>query len=219
MSVVLEYAFRSPGLVLAPTLAATDVRLEVEGVTSPEPIHPQVFTWVEGDVDAFESAMAADPTVTDPCLLSDHGDRRLYRVTATDAVETVLYPLWVELGGEGLEAIHEDGWWHSRVRFPDRESVATYRDRLDDHGVEFRLEGLYEDRDAEPAVQVSPEQREALALAYRRGYFSVPREATTAELADELGVSTQAVSERLRRGYARLVESQLAFDCVDGADE
>jgi hypothetical protein len=218
MSVVLEYAFRPSGLVLAPTLATADVRLEVEGVTSPEPIHPHVFVWAAGDVDRFESAMAEDPTVANPQCLSDHGDRRLYRVTATDAVETVLYPLWVELGGEGLEAIHEDGWWHSRVRFPDRESVATYRDRLDDHGVEFRLKGLYEDSDAEPAVQVSPEQREALALAYRRGYFSVPRQASTAELADELGISTQAVSERLRRGYARLIESHLAFDRVD-ADE
>jgi len=31
------------------------------------------------------------------------------------------------------------------------------------------------------------------------GYFSVPREATAGDVADRLGVTKQAVSERLRR--------------------
>lgn len=219
MSVVVEYAFRSAGLVLAPTLASTDVRLDVEGVTAPEPIHPQVFVWVEGAVDAFESAMADDPTVTNPTCLNNPGDRRLYRVTATEAVDTVLYPLWVELGGLGLEATYEAGWWYSRIRFPDREAVSAYRERLREHGVEFRLEGLYEDRRTGPELQVSPEQREALRLAYRRGYFSVPRKVSTAELADALDVSAQAVSERLRRGLGQLVESQLVSDRADAVDQ
>nr|WP_255473553.1 helix-turn-helix domain-containing protein [Halogeometricum sp. CBA1124] len=47
-------------------------------------------------------------------------------------------------------------------------------------------------------------QRETLALAIRRGYFEVPRSATLSDLAAELGVSKQAVSERLRRALALL---------------
>jgi len=46
---------------------------------------------------------------------------------------------------------------------------------------------------------LSEPQREALTLAVRRGYYDIPRGCTTAELADELGISDQAVTERLRR--------------------
>lgn len=42
-------------------------------------------------------------------------------------------------------------------------------------------------------------QRETLRLAADRCYFEIPRRATLADLADELGVSDQAISERLRR--------------------
>ncbi|MFC7176111.1 helix-turn-helix domain-containing protein [Halosegnis marinus] len=212
MSVILEYAFRSDGLVLAPALDATDVRLDLEGVTASRPTHPQLFGWVKGDLDAFDAAVAEDPTVDEVTVLSDHGDRRLYRFRTTDDVETVLYPLWVDLGGEALEAHYEGEWWRSQVRFPDRSAVSAYRDTLLDNGVEFRLEGLYDEEPSGPGVGLTPEQRETLKLAYRRGYFEVPRGTTAADLAAELGVSTQAVSERLRRGYASLVSEQVAFD-------
>jgi len=212
MSVVIEHRLRSDGLALAPTLATADVSLEVEGILAFEPTHPQLFAWVEGDLAGFEGALAEDPTVTEPTTLSDHGDRRLYRVRTTDAVETVLYPLWVEAGGEGLSARFEDGWWHSRLRFPSRAAAAAYRDSLAAAGVTFHLEGIYADDSDGPGACLTSEQRETLRLAYRRGYFSVPREVTTAELANELGVSAQAVSERLRRGYARLVETYVEVD-------
>jgi len=212
MSVVIEHGFRSDGLVLGPTLDAADVSLEIEGVAAFEPTHPQLFAWVEGDLPGFEAALETDPTVADPTTLSDHGDRRLYRVRATDAVETVLYPLWVDHGGEGLSARFADGWWHLRLRFPSRAAAAAYRDALVAEGVEFRLKGIYEDTDERPGAPLTSEQRETLRLAYQRGYFSVPRKVTTAELADELGVSAQAVSERLRRGSAQLVETYVDVD-------
>jgi len=41
------------------------------------------------------------------------------------------------------------------------------------------------------------------------GYFTVPKRAEIADVAAELGVSPQAVSRRLRRGYASLVASTL----------
>ncbi|MFC6763643.1 helix-turn-helix domain-containing protein [Natrinema soli] len=52
---------------------------------------------------------------------------------------------------------------------------------------------------------VTPEQRAALTTALKRGYYAVPREAKQEEIAAELGISENALSERLRRGTARLV--------------
>ncbi|WP_255197355.1 helix-turn-helix domain-containing protein [Halorarius litoreus] len=208
MSVILEYAMRSDELVLAQTLASGDIRLDVERVTALDPECPVLFTWVgSDDLDGFEAAARDDPTVTDITVLSEVDGKRLYSMQLTDETDLVLYPAWVKLGGEGLEASFADGWWHSRVRFPSRDAVSSYHGFLEEHDVEFRLQRLYESDGAErDGAGLTPEQHDTLKLAYERGYFEVPRRVTTNELAAELGVSDQAVSERLRRGYARLVE-------------
>jgi len=48
-------------------------------------------------------------------------------------------------------------------------------------------------------------QREALVLAYERGYFNSPREVTMEELGAELGITQQAVASRLRRGIDQIL--------------
>lgn len=53
---------------------------------------------------------------------------------------------------------------------------------------------------------LTPPQAEALRVAHEAGYFSVPREATASEVADELGISKSAFLERLRRGQSALLE-------------
>jgi hypothetical protein len=207
MSVIAEYVLGPAKLTLAETLAAVDVRLAVERTVGTDPTEPVLFVWVEGDVESFDAALAADPTVTEPTLLSSSGSKRLYRLQLTGEVPVVTYPEIVRLGGRRLETRYEGGWWHARTRFPDLAAFEAYAAYLEAHGVEHRVVRRYaadgSDREFDGLTDA---QRETLALAYRRGYFSVPREVTAAELADELGVSNQAVSERLRRGYARLVE-------------
>ncbi len=46
---------------------------------------------------------------------------------------------------------------------------------------------------------VTPAQERALRTALEAGYFSVPRETTASEVADELGISKSAFLERLHR--------------------
>lgn len=53
-------------------------------------------------------------------------------------------------------------------------------------------------------------QRETLLAAHETGYFEVPREATLGDLAEQLGVTDTAASQRLRRGMATLVAATLA---------
>lgn len=209
MSVILDHAFGPEGIVMEEALAATDVRFEVERITAPEPTNPRLFIWATGALDAFDAALDEDPTVSDVKTLREEESRRLYSLRTTDAADTVLYPLWTELGGEGLTGRYADGWWHGRIRFPSRADAAAYQEALAEHGVESRLKSIRRDDGEVPGSAVTPEQRAALRAAYRAGYFEVPRTATMQEIAEELGVSTQAVSERLRRGYARLVEREL----------
>jgi Predicted DNA binding protein len=52
-------------------------------------------------------------------------------------------------------------------------------------------------------------QREALVLAYERGYFNSPRESSLEAIGEELGITQQSLSSRLRRGHRRLIENTL----------
>lgn len=208
MSTIVEYAVRSDGLALSAALGATDVRLVVERTVGTDPSCPVLFAWVGGgDLAAFDAALAADETVADWELLSEADNRRLYRFQVAEDTDVVLYPRIVALGASRLEAKHEDDWWYARTRFPDAAAFDEYAAFLEEHDIELRVLRRYDADGTDRELDgLTTPQREALVLAYRRGYFSIPREVTTAELADELGVSNQAVSERLRRGYARLVE-------------
>lgn len=60
-----------------------------------------------------------------------------------------------------------------------------------------------------PWCGLSSAQRIALARAVEAGYYSIPREISTNELAAEFGITDQAVTERLRRGIKNFVTSTL----------
>ncbi|EMA50303.1 Bacterio-opsin activator HTH domain-containing protein [Halococcus thailandensis JCM 13552] len=57
---------------------------------------------------------------------------------------------------------------------------------------------------------VTPRQEEALRAAVERGYFTVPRGATAAEVADDLDISKSAFIERLHRGQHALFSQLFA---------
>ncbi|ELZ19173.1 bacterio-opsin activator HTH domain-containing protein [Haloterrigena salina JCM 13891] len=62
-----------------------------------------------------------------------------------------------------------------------------------------------------PAIPSIPAiGRSALVLASDRGHFNSPRDVTTAELGDELGITQQAVASRLRRGPDQILETALS---------
>lgn len=169
--------------------------------------------WAEGgDLAAFEEGMAADPTVTDVRRLVETDSRRMYRVTATEAGERVTtFPLWSEHDMVLLSATGDADGWTMRMRFPDRETLEMYRNQIRDRGLSFSLHSIYRETgaDTNSAADLSESQRTALVTAYEMGYYDVPRQASQEDVAERLDVSPQSVSERLRRGTAKLVETSL----------
>ena len=134
------------------------------------------------DPAALEAALTDDPTVTAVERLGAVDNGGFYRMQVTDAVETVLYPAWVELGGEGLEAHYEDGHWHSRIRFPDRGALGEYQSSSTENGLTLELVSIFGttpvDESTGPNDGLTDDQRETLLLAYERGFFDIPRRAT-----------------------------------------
>ncbi|WP_049927366.1 helix-turn-helix domain-containing protein [Halopiger goleimassiliensis] len=171
----------------------------------------RLLFWMSGtDVESFDRALEADPTVTNPVRLDSVDSQHLYRVdlTATGRRRTT-FSSWAEDDVILLEAIGTEEGWRMRMCVPDRETLLSYRRAYAELGCSFTLLSLYERTDPDELTlpEVSPRQREALLLAYEAGYFDVPRSATQTELADRLGISSQSVSERLRRAIASLIES------------
>jgi predicted DNA binding protein len=52
---------------------------------------------------------------------------------------------------------------------------------------------------------LSPRQREGLLAAVEMGYYRIPRDVTTAEIADELGIERRTFEEHLRRAENKIV--------------
>ncbi|EMA27354.1 helix-turn-helix domain-containing protein [Halobiforma nitratireducens] len=57
------------------------------------------------------------------------------------------------------------------------------------------------------AVDITNKQREAIELAVEMGYYDQPRRTDLGELADRLGVSRSAVSQRLNAAESKLLRS------------
>ncbi len=163
-------------------------------------------------VETVDAALAADGSV-DSFERRSRSERTLYDVVfappARDRLETVL-------AGEGtvLEATAAEGRWHLELRFPDRDALRLCHDRLADRGMEATIGRIANVTDGPGAgragteSRLTPEQEEALSAAAEHGYFEIPRAISMEELADRLGISHQALSERLRRAYGSLVEAE-----------
>ncbi|AHG03692.1 bacteriocin [Halobacterium sp. DL1] len=206
MSIIVEFTLRSPRLVLTDTMRrAPDVAISVESVDGVPPEDVVTMLWATGgDLETFDDAIRADPTVTDVALLEDFEGRRLYRYRVAEDVEVQMYNRWLEVGAAQLNVGASGGEWHNRVRFPDRDALREFQAQADEAAVEFTVQSIYDEPDAPNQSCLTEAQSEALELALETGYLEVPRDASLAAVAEELGVSEQSVSERLRRAMRNL---------------
>lgn len=171
--------------------------------------------WIETeDYDAFEESMNDDPTVTGATCLTTFSDRRLYQAEVIGEARTRhIYPTLVEVGAIIDECIGTDDGWSLDVEFPDQAALQHFNSVCEDYDLEFRLVQKYEQSDDAKATEgfgLSGKQYDALNLATEMGYFRVPRAIDLGEVADEMGISHQAASERVRRGMETLVHHTIS---------
>lgn len=214
MSLLAEFEAASPDLVLGQTLEALpSLTLELERQYALDPDRPIAFCWAKcRDYGRLERAFDEDGTVDAYERLTRADEWALYRIRRSDSGVVPAYRQWVSIGGELLGCRGTDGRWEIEMRFPDREAFTRYHEFLERQNVEFALHRLSaSDRTGriEPPETLTESQREALVIAHEHGFFEVPRETTLDSIADSLEISNQAVSERLRRGQARLIEEHL----------
>lgn len=210
VSVVAEFSIRADEFLLGEVIAAfPGLSVEIERVVPAEK-RVMPYVWAYGaDLAAFEAAMDDHPNVREITALDRFDDRALYRIDWEDPAEELVTGI-AETDATVLEAYSDDEWTF-RIRFEDHSGLASFNRYSETHGITYRLERVSALADA-PGVEphgLTPEQHEALRLAVEAGYFEVPRQVTFEELAGELGVSVQALSERVRRGADTVLRAAL----------
>lgn len=218
MSVVADLSVQTVEFALGDALtAAPGVDVEFERVVTHSEEWIMPFLWAKGeDLPAFGRALQDDPSVADATVANEFDDAVLYQFQWSDHVVRSVNAIF-DRRGTLVEATGNADRWDLKVRFEEHQSLSVLQSHFETAGVGFSVERVYTPSEPrQPEFDVTSAQREALVAALEDGYFEVPRETTMADLADELGVSQNAASERLRRGTANLVAATLTVrDSVD----
>ena len=212
MSLCARVSLSAEAFRLAATLSArADVRVSFERVV---PLDSRVmpYLWMTG-ADASVDQLRADPDVTRAELLASSNGGLLVGVDwRTD------HPLLGALSTTDAACLRgigtADGWQFS-LRFPSRDRLADCYRECAEAGVPLTVERIHTTAwsvEGGHEAVLTDLQRETLAAALERGYFAVPRAATLQDLAREFDVSDTAISQRIRRGVARLLAAELGED-------
>ncbi|MEF8779218.1 MAG: helix-turn-helix domain-containing protein [Haloferacaceae archaeon] len=168
------------------------------------------YFWVRGvEAEDIEASFEAHTGVSNIRLVDSVEDEYLMRAEWEQEYFGILSALAkanvVVLSGIGTK----DGW-RFEVRGESQEAIAEFREYCQKNDIRMSITAVHAMLPIQgEGYELTETQREALVLAYERGYFNTPREASLEEIADELGITQQSLSSRLRRGHRRLVGATL----------
>lgn len=189
----------------------------------------RMLVWVAPDEDAvddtddafeaFDAGLETDPTVGAPLRVVDFDDRRLYHLPLTrDGRRASVYPLVIDDGSvlQDVTATHEG--WFFRAAFPDDAALERFHEFFVERDLEIEIRQLYDAGECSGAAAggtqygLTERQRDVLVAAVDTGYLDIPRSASLAELAEGFDISSNAASERFRRGVRTLIENTVYPD-------
>mgnify|MGYP002760840806 FL=1 len=214
MSVIVELTVPSTAFELGRILRVegpTQITLET---MVPLGGKPTPFVRIRNDArETFERSVSDHPSVNEIQLVDTHDDETLYALDWEPSDASLLRRI-LDLDGVLLGATGTTDSWGLELRFPTHEALSAFQDHYVEEDIGVTVERIYNPTkpDAGPWYGLTPPQRETLADAVSAGYYSLPRQISTQELADSFDISDQAVTERLRRGISTLVRNTLLVE-------
>lgn len=211
VSVYLDFTIDGEAFQLGTVLSAPpEMRIELERIVpTGEMVAP--FLWASGDeFETFEQKVSSHPSVKEFRAYDKVGDSALYRIEwknhPTDLLEGIAESEAIVLEARG------NGTWTFRLRFPDHGKLTTFHNTIIDEGIPIHIEQTYTLTESSKHLNrfgLTADQREALVLALQQGYFETPREASLDDIAEELGITRQAISNRIRLGTEKVLRTCL----------
>ncbi|TQQ79905.1 helix-turn-helix domain-containing protein [Halonotius terrestris] len=211
MSVITELALPTGAFQLGRMLSRVgDIQVTLETLLPFGDRSVLLFHTSAPTRESFEAYVRTQPSVAELTVVSVHDDRTLYRLDWTPDDHTFLDSV-LSLDGHVLEATGGLDTWVFKLRFRSHDAFSSFQEACSkaDHPIDVRRIYNPTTPDAGPWHGLTKPQHETLRYAVENGYYSLPREISTQEIADEFGISDQAVSERLRRAIETLVLTTL----------
>lgn len=211
MSLFAEFLVPSDEFALYSTLdQLPELVIDIDRVAATDELLTPYFWVSEVDLDEFEAVASEDPSVDGLQRLDDFESASLYRATWPVNVDTIVYA-YTHTGATILEAKGEGGFWDIRMRFDDRGPLDEFQEYTEREDISFQLKQLYETSHPRTGAQygLTEKQHEALIRAWELGYFEDPRTATLEDVADDIGITRQSLSQRLRRAHHALIANTI----------
>jgi predicted DNA binding protein len=204
MSVIAEFTIPTEEFALSTTFGAIpNLAVEIERMVAHPASRILPYIWVCGGATAaVEKELRADPTTAAVTKLTEIPYSSLYRVEWSDetksTVEDVLESDPIILTGTAAKQ-----GWDFQMRFEHRDHISKLQADLTHRDVTIELKRLHtpETPTVDGQFLLTAKQRTALNAALDAGYFEVPRTTNLSELAEQLDISQQALSKRLRRAH------------------
>lgn len=212
MSVIGEFTIGSREFALGSVLDRTpEMSIEIDRIVpAAKPGVPYVWA-TGGDFDEFERRARESPLIESLVPVDRADGNALYRVEWTEGTESLLQEI-SRADVALLEAYRDGDRWFFRLRFDGHDDLEAFHAYCETNDITYRLVRVYPDVERQgrtAAFDLTPEQHDTLVLAIDRGYFEVPRRITLQRIGDEMGVSPQAVSERVRRAAHKVLRTIL----------
>lgn len=217
MSVIVELEVAAESFELGRVLAVPGrSAIDLEDMV---PLGEQVVPlfWLhETRPSEFVEVVESHEAVENVTALEETREQTLYALQ-WDASRDRLFETVSEQNGFLLSGAGREETWTLQIHFPDHENISQFSEQCAERDISFDVEALYKPTrpDLQSRCGLTEVQHETLLLAVDRGYYDIPREVSTQELADELDVSDQAVTERLRRAVRTLVNNTLRTSAGD----
>ncbi|MFC6838063.1 helix-turn-helix domain-containing protein [Halomarina ordinaria] len=213
MSITAKVHVKHDRMALVPTLRTLDdvrIRVITQGTTSPGmTVFPFLVEY--DDRAALEAAFEADETVHDYELVDWTDGTGIYYIEHTPETKLISTAV-TRANGYLVHTETRGNGWLVRLLLPDREALNAVWTYATENDITLDIVEIYgnEDASGDRSFGLTTEQKAALQLAYEKGYFSEPRDISLSEVAEEIGLSSTAMSGRLRRGMRNLVAATIA---------
>ncbi|MFC5367153.1 helix-turn-helix domain-containing protein [Salinirubrum litoreum] len=212
MGIFGEFRVPPQALALSETFEAEpETAIQIDRVVASEMESLTPYFIVSGVSNtAFEAAASSDESIDALQQILDAEMGTMYRAVWGDRVEALVQEYTNE-GTSILKAMGTADGWVLRIRFDGHALIGKFTSHLRDRGFSFDLVRLHEMSYAQTGSQfgLTPKQQEALVTAWQMGFFDLPRETSMVAVAEELDITPQSLSDRLRRAQNTLIGDAL----------
>jgi predicted DNA binding protein len=169
------------------------------------------YVWIRnGNFEDIVAAVESHQDLRSMRLVDQADGIGLFRVEWDPDVKGIITCI-VETDVALLSGTGTRGEWVFEVRADSAVTISEFQQCCRNYDIDVTLSRLHTvtETDTRGRYNVTPEQQEALLLAFDEGYYDEPREVSLETMAGQLGISRPSLSARLKRGYRNLIRSTL----------